>query len=71
MAATAPHVNAVPFNLKPTNGFVPVKDRDIVDKRRIVLLGATGYTGKRVLRELLARGDNPPWSDETAPGCWP
>jgi short subunit dehydrogenase-like uncharacterized protein len=36
-----------------------VKDRDIVDKRRIVLLGATGYTGKRVLRELLARGEQP------------
>jgi short subunit dehydrogenase-like uncharacterized protein len=30
-----------------------------VDKRRIVLLGATGYTGQRVLRELLARGEQP------------
>lgn len=28
-------------------------------KRRIVLLGATGYTGQRVLRELLARGESP------------
>jgi hypothetical protein len=30
-----------------------------VEKRRIVLLGATGYTGQRVLRELLARGEQP------------
>ena len=30
-----------------------------MDKRRIVLLGATGYTGQRVLRELLARGQEP------------
>ncbi|MEU1481227.1 saccharopine dehydrogenase NADP-binding domain-containing protein [Streptomyces sp. NPDC005760] len=30
-----------------------------MDKRRIVLLGATGYTGQRVLRELLARGEKP------------
>jgi putative NADH-flavin reductase len=30
-----------------------------VDRRRIVLLGATGYTGKRVLQELLARGEQP------------
>ncbi|MFF5308449.1 saccharopine dehydrogenase NADP-binding domain-containing protein [Streptomyces massasporeus] len=30
-----------------------------VGKRRIVLLGATGYTGQRVLRELLARGEKP------------
>jgi short subunit dehydrogenase-like uncharacterized protein len=30
-----------------------------VDKRRIVLLGATGYTGQRALRELLARGQEP------------
>jgi hypothetical protein len=30
-----------------------------VEKRRIVLLGATGYTGQRVLRELLARGEKP------------
>jgi hypothetical protein len=30
-----------------------------VDKRRILLLGATGYTGQRVLRELLARGEQP------------
>ena len=29
------------------------------EKRRIVLLGATGYTGRRVLRELLARGEAP------------
>jgi short subunit dehydrogenase-like uncharacterized protein len=29
------------------------------DKRRIVLLGATGFTGQRVLRELLARGEAP------------
>src|SRR5437773_1361180 len=29
------------------------------EKRRIVLLGATGYTGQRVLRELLARGEEP------------
>ncbi|MEW1656589.1 saccharopine dehydrogenase NADP-binding domain-containing protein [Streptomyces sp. NPDC093707] len=28
-------------------------------ERRIVLLGATGYTGQRVLRELLARGQSP------------
>jgi short subunit dehydrogenase-like uncharacterized protein len=27
--------------------------------RRIVLLGATGYTGQRVLRDLLARGETP------------
>src|SRR6266545_3399297 len=31
----------------------------VVDKRRILLLGATGYTGQRVLRELLARGEAP------------
>jgi hypothetical protein len=30
-----------------------------VERRRIVLLGATGYTGQRVLRELLARGEDP------------
>jgi short subunit dehydrogenase-like uncharacterized protein len=30
-----------------------------VEKRRIVLLGATGYTGQRVFRELLARGEEP------------
>jgi putative NADH-flavin reductase len=30
-----------------------------VERRRIVLLGATGYTGQRVLRELLARGEAP------------
>lgn len=30
-----------------------------MDRRRIVLLGATGYTGQRVLRELLARGEEP------------
>jgi len=30
-----------------------------VDKRRIVLLGATGFTGRRVLRELIARGEKP------------
>ncbi|MFF4055514.1 saccharopine dehydrogenase NADP-binding domain-containing protein [Streptomyces sp. NPDC001668] len=30
-----------------------------MDKRRIVLLGATGYTGQRVFRELLARGEKP------------
>ncbi|WP_109004491.1 saccharopine dehydrogenase NADP-binding domain-containing protein [Streptomyces rishiriensis] len=30
-----------------------------VEKRRILLLGATGYTGRRVLRELLARGEKP------------
>jgi short subunit dehydrogenase-like uncharacterized protein len=30
-----------------------------VERRRIVLLGATGYTGQRVLRELLARGEEP------------
>lgn len=30
-----------------------------VEKRRIVLLGATGYTGQRVLRELLGRGEGP------------
>ncbi|MFE7616529.1 saccharopine dehydrogenase NADP-binding domain-containing protein [Streptomyces sp. NPDC057496] len=29
------------------------------DKRRIVLLGATGFTGQRVLRELLVRGEAP------------
>ncbi len=28
-------------------------------RRRIVLLGATGYTGQRVLRELLARDEEP------------
>ena len=31
----------------------------VVEQRRIVLLGATGYTGQRVLRELLARGEEP------------
>src|SRR5919202_5653466 len=31
----------------------------VVDKRRILLLGATGYTGQRVLRELLTRGEEP------------
>lgn len=30
-----------------------------MDERRIVLLGATGYTGRRVLRELLGRGQRP------------
>ncbi|MDI9940498.1 saccharopine dehydrogenase NADP-binding domain-containing protein [Rhodococcus opacus] len=30
-----------------------------MERRRIVLLGATGYTGQRVLRELLARGETP------------
>jgi short subunit dehydrogenase-like uncharacterized protein len=30
-----------------------------MDKRRIVLLGATGFTGQRVLDELLARGERP------------
>ncbi|MGW4380376.1 saccharopine dehydrogenase NADP-binding domain-containing protein [Kitasatospora sp. NPDC004531] len=30
-----------------------------MDKRRILLLGATGFTGRRVLRELLARGEEP------------
>ncbi|WP_240363239.1 saccharopine dehydrogenase NADP-binding domain-containing protein [Streptomyces sp. S1A1-7] len=30
-----------------------------MEERRIVLLGATGYTGQRVLRELLARGGKP------------
>ncbi|MDQ3943873.1 MAG: saccharopine dehydrogenase NADP-binding domain-containing protein [Actinomycetota bacterium] len=30
-----------------------------MEKRRIVLLGATGYTGQRVLRELLTRGEKP------------
>ncbi|MDQ0836188.1 short subunit dehydrogenase-like uncharacterized protein [Streptomyces achromogenes] len=30
-----------------------------MEKRRVVLLGATGYTGQRVLRELLARGEKP------------
>jgi short subunit dehydrogenase-like uncharacterized protein len=29
------------------------------ENRRIVLLGATGYTGQRALRELLARGEEP------------
>ena len=33
--------------------------RETVERRRIVLLGATGYTGQRVLRELLARGEEP------------
>jgi short subunit dehydrogenase-like uncharacterized protein len=28
-------------------------------RRRIVLLGATGFTGSRVLRELLAAGEQP------------
>lgn len=31
----------------------------VVESRRIVLLGATGYTGQRVLRELLVRGAEP------------
>jgi short subunit dehydrogenase-like uncharacterized protein len=31
----------------------------LTEKRRIVLLGATGYTGERVLKELLARGEEP------------
>ena len=30
-----------------------------MEQRRILLLGATGYTGQRVLRELLARGQAP------------
>ncbi|SBV01573.1 Uncharacterized conserved protein [Streptomyces sp. Ncost-T6T-1] len=30
-----------------------------MNQRRIVLLGATGFTGRRVLRELLARGEKP------------
>jgi short subunit dehydrogenase-like uncharacterized protein len=30
-----------------------------MDKRRILLLGATGYTGQRVLRELLTQGQAP------------
>ncbi|MCT9083966.1 saccharopine dehydrogenase NADP-binding domain-containing protein [Streptomyces fulvoviolaceus] len=30
-----------------------------MEKRRIVLLGATGYTGQRVLGKLLARGEKP------------
>jgi uncharacterized protein YbjT (DUF2867 family) len=30
-----------------------------MDKRRIVLLGATGFTGQRVLDELLAPGELP------------
>ncbi len=30
-----------------------------MERRRIVLLGATGYTGQRVLGELLARGERP------------
>ena len=30
-----------------------------MERRRIVLLGATGYTGQRVLRELFARGETP------------
>ncbi|WP_210506349.1 saccharopine dehydrogenase NADP-binding domain-containing protein [Naasia sp. SYSU D00057] len=30
-----------------------------MERSRIVLLGSTGYTGRRVLRELLARGDRP------------
>src|SRR4051812_38929931 len=31
-----------------------------MDRRRIVLLGATGFTRGRVLRELLRRGERPP-----------
>ena len=30
-----------------------------MERSRIVLLGSTGYTGRRVLRELLARGERP------------
>jgi uncharacterized protein YbjT (DUF2867 family) len=30
-----------------------------VEKSRIGLLGATGYTGQRVLRELLTRSEEP------------
>jgi short subunit dehydrogenase-like uncharacterized protein len=30
-----------------------------MDKRRIVLLGATGFTGQQVLGELLARSELP------------
>src|SRR5687767_13179503 len=30
-----------------------------MEKRRIVLLGATGFTGNQVLRELLAAGEQP------------
>jgi short subunit dehydrogenase-like uncharacterized protein len=37
----------------------PAERQRIVENRRIVLLGATGYTGQRVLRELLARGETP------------
>ncbi len=36
-----------------------IRKGGVVEKRRIVLLGATGYTGQRVLRELLARGEKP------------
>src|SRR5207247_3472946 len=36
-----------------------IRKGGLVEKRRIVLLGATGYTGRRVLRELLARGETP------------
>ena len=42
-----------------------------MEQRRILLLGATGYTGQRVLRELLARGQAPTWSGEPGPRCWP
>lgn len=38
-----------------------------MDKRRIVLLGATGFTGQRVLSELLARGEAPTLVGRTDP----
>jgi len=42
-----------------------------VERRRIGLLGATGYTGQRVLRELLARGEEPTLVGRNRSRCWP
>jgi hypothetical protein len=42
-----------------------------VERRRIGLLGATGYTGQRVLRELPARGEEPTLVGRNRSRCWP
>jgi hypothetical protein len=42
-----------------------------VERRRIGLLGATGYTGQRVLRELLTRGEEPTLVRRNRSRCWP
>ena len=42
-----------------------------MERRRIGLLGATGYTGQRVLRELHARGEEPTLVGRNRSRCWP